>query len=291
MHNILLALAYLIGLVGGVWFRVTRTRTFRERKKPVPVGEKMLRSPGESLSTRVEKKTEDLLWLFSGACLLPVVGIVSWGAPAGKSIQTWQFAFIALALFAFGYLLSTYLTKRLLALSNVFLGLKGERLVGEMLNRLMKDGYDVFHDYPIEPDGRSVNIDHVVVGPTGIFAVETKTHRKPKEAADGKNYEVSFDGKQLKFPHFTTRKGIDQSVHNARLLAKHLGASLDEKLEVTPILALPGWFVSSQRNDPLLVRNPKNIRASILGRNEIINESLQKKIAYQLELRCRDVEF
>ena len=59
MQNILLTLSYLIGLVLGVWLRVRKAKIFTHRKKPVPVGEKMLRGPGQSLSRFVEKKTEE----------------------------------------------------------------------------------------------------------------------------------------------------------------------------------------------------------------------------------------
>jgi len=34
----------------------------------------------------------------------------------------------------------------------------------------MLDGYHVYHDFPAE----RFNIDHVVVGPAGAFAIETK---------------------------------------------------------------------------------------------------------------------
>ncbi|MDA1048678.1 MAG: hypothetical protein O3A82_17350 [Verrucomicrobia bacterium] len=121
--------------------------------------------------------------------------------------------------------------------------------------------------------------------------METKTYRKPTEAANGKNYEVKFDGKELRFPHRTTKKGIGQATHNARLLSKHLSASLDTSIEVFPILALPGWFVESTSRDPLLVLNPKNIRSAVLKKTPTIDDSLKRKISYQLELRCRDVEF
>ncbi|MFN2467877.1 MAG: nuclease-related domain-containing protein [Gaiellaceae bacterium] len=54
------------------------------------------------------------------------------------------------------------------------LGSRAERDVGGDLNRLRVDGLLVMHD--LEPDGRG-NIDHVVCGQTGVFAVETKARR------------------------------------------------------------------------------------------------------------------
>lgn len=52
-------------------------------------------------------------------------------------------------------------------------GAQGEELVGEILDGLRADGWCVTHDVSL---GRG-NIDHVLVGPAGIFAIETKSHR------------------------------------------------------------------------------------------------------------------
>jgi homoserine kinase len=65
--------------------------------------------------------------------------------------------------------------------------------VAEEINLLMLDGCRVFHDVPIEPYG---NIDHVIVAPSAVYAVETKTRRKRKalpKNANQKNYEVFYD--------------------------------------------------------------------------------------------------
>ena len=252
----------------------------------------MLRSSGHSLFEKVEVLMDRMNLLFLLVGLLPILLVQIIGSPMAGLVlsQTNQFLIVLLS-FVLGVCIAYFISTRLLTLSHNLLGLKGERLVGEMLNELMKDGFDVFHDFPLEPDGKSPNIDHIVVGPNGVFAIETKTWRKPKETSGGKNWEVTFDGKQLKFPHFTTNKGIGQATQNARLLSKHLSASTDEKVRAVPILALPGWFVSSKSIDPLSVLNPKQIRSAILAKDKMIDESLQKKIAYQLELRCRDVEF
>ena len=51
-------------------------------------------------------------------------------------------------------------------------GAEGEEAVGGILENLSADGWHVIHDVSF---GRG-NIDHVVVGPGGVFAVETKSH-------------------------------------------------------------------------------------------------------------------
>lgn len=52
-------------------------------------------------------------------------------------------------------------------------GAEGEEVVGEILEGLLADGWQVIHDVSF---GRG-NIDHVVVGPGGLFTVETKSRR------------------------------------------------------------------------------------------------------------------
>ena len=51
-------------------------------------------------------------------------------------------------------------------------GAEGEEAVGRILEGLTADGWHVIHDISF---GRG-NIDHVVVGQGGVFAVETKSH-------------------------------------------------------------------------------------------------------------------
>jgi hypothetical protein len=51
-------------------------------------------------------------------------------------------------------------------------GARGEEVVGEILEGLTEDGWHVIHDVQFSHG----NIDHIVVGPGGIFTIETKSH-------------------------------------------------------------------------------------------------------------------
>ena len=157
----------------------------------------------------------------------------------------------------------------------------------------MKDGFDVFDDYPIDPNGKSGNIDHIVVGPNGVFAIETKAVRKPTDDSIAKNYEVSFNGKSLKYPHFSTKRGgMTQAIHNAQFLSKELSASLDEPIQVHPILTLPGWFVDSSSTPPFQSLTRKTSGRIFKPKNHsVIDKSLQRKITHRIKERCQDVSF
>lgn len=54
-------------------------------------------------------------------------------------------------------------------------GAKGEEHVGGLLERLAEQGWQVVHDASL---GRG-DVDHIVIGPAGVFTVETKSHPGP----------------------------------------------------------------------------------------------------------------
>jgi hypothetical protein len=51
-------------------------------------------------------------------------------------------------------------------------GAEGERHTARLLDRLTRDGFVVFHDLAV-PDSPA-NIDHLVIGPTGVFVIDSK---------------------------------------------------------------------------------------------------------------------
>jgi hypothetical protein len=168
------------------------------------------------------------------------------------------------------------------------LGFAGERAVAEELNQLMLDGCRVFHDVPMEPYG---NIDHVLIAPAGIYAVETKARRKRKTSAGKRDYEVVFDGKMLQFPGATDSQSLRQARQQADRLRVFLSDAVGESVKVGAILTFSGWFVTNRTKDNLEVLNPKGIRAAIIDRRSpVLSKQLIDRILYQLDRKCRDVE-
>jgi hypothetical protein len=54
-------------------------------------------------------------------------------------------------------------------------GAQGERRTARLLAPLERRGYQVFHDLAVP--GSAANVDHVVVGPTGVFVIDSKRYR------------------------------------------------------------------------------------------------------------------
>ncbi|WP_373309716.1 nuclease-related domain-containing protein [Streptomyces tendae] len=61
-------------------------------------------------------------------------------------------------------------------------GLEGERRVGAELNRLGRHGWRVLHSIPL---ATKVDIDHLLIGPGGVFSINTK-HAPPQEGRVGR---------------------------------------------------------------------------------------------------------
>lgn len=53
-------------------------------------------------------------------------------------------------------------------------GASGERQVGRVLDSLQSSGVSTLHDRKLP--GSAANVDHVVVGPSGVFTIETKSY-------------------------------------------------------------------------------------------------------------------
>lgn len=74
-------------------------------------------------------------------------------------------------------------------------GAEGERAVGAICAELEAEGWHAIHDVSL---GRG-NVDHVLVGPGGIFTIETKSHRSqiPIDHIDPKMLKQAYAEKKL----------------------------------------------------------------------------------------------
>ena len=203
--------------------------------------------PGQQLVERIsDHETEILTSVMLMYMALPAM-FMAW---AGMRIDwdevqwgfsEWLMLTAAGAMFAYGlYSYAKHLNKRDQARD----GLLAERVTGMQLNRLIGRGCFVMHDLPAE----GFNIDHIVIAPRGVYAVETKSFRKPRDASADRSdpsHHVRFDGKRLRFPDFNTAQPIEQAQQQAQWLQRYLREALGMEISVTPAVALPGWFVVS----------------------------------------------
>ena len=229
----LISLLWLIGFLAllGVAALILWTLIWWLRKtganRRSPLARNLLRSPGDSLRPEIEDLALDMLGL---SCLLLIGPLVIY------SVWVSELHFGTARITALTVSLQVIVTLVALAIVSVklwnvmkrrralYLALDGEIAIGQELNELMLKGYAVYHDFPAE----HFNIDHIVVAPGGVFAVETKTRPKPLTEEGKANAEVVYDGVSLRFPTWENRSFLEQATRQARWLSQWLTSAVGE---------------------------------------------------------------
>jgi hypothetical protein len=245
-----------------------------------PFADDVLRPPGFS----TEEKRFDL----ATTVIAGTVASIFLGAIAGLIFQFDTFAAIAVLVAALALAVATISTFS--EIWNYNLGLIGEQIVGTTLTELLAHGCKTFHDLEVKSGTRAWNIDHIVIGPPGVFCIETKTRRKRPGRRNWKHgdHKVFFDGRQLDFPWGSDRHGLEQVHANSRWLAAFLSESVGITLKVTPILVLPGWWIEdTQPPGVIRVANQKTVGPIILRHPSVLSPQQVTQICHQVRQRCR----
>jgi hypothetical protein len=287
------AVLFLTSAFGMIWWQRRR----RKLRKPFGDDLRLLRGPGESqLKLHLQGEENDLVWAM-GYALLPVVVALIGLQLAAMLPDVLKLG--ALALTGFAFVAVFYFSARLYARRaagsfNRYLGYFGERIVAEYLEPLKGQGWRILHDVPFQNNGTKFNLDHIAIGPQGVFAIETKTRRKGNARPGFDDHRVFFDGRDLEWPWGNDNHGLEQAERNATLLSQTIKDETGERMHVTPILALPGWFVEprpSRESRLCRVLNPKALPKFLPVASPTLDAARIAGIANKLEARCRDVEY
>ncbi len=290
------AIAYVLCLA--VW----RWRENRNNERISP-GFKLLRGPGESLRQRIAAIDDKLFSQLYGLLMVPILllmvlfhALFAPGLFSGKTApdslinnpMVWGLPFIFACVIWSTIRILRLLSKR----RNLYLGYFGERVVSESIDTLRTKGAHIFHDVPLRGRAGAVNIDHVIVSPGGIFAVETKTRRKGRVREGRADGKIIYDGAQLAYPWGEDTHGISQAMYNALWLDKNIDKTAFPNVTVQPILTFPGWRIEQTASESTVrVLTPAQIPLYLDTLPPVLSAGQIKHIAQQLEALCRDVEF
>lgn len=204
-------------------------------KRKSPLKTKPLRQAGESVSEQQRETVLDtgLIWL-----LVAIAGATSlswWAlqlliepALAQTSMLVLGFGAVGLGLWKVHSIKDTVERFRL--------GAQGERAVADVLNDLAGSGYRAVHDLQFD----NFNVDHVLVGPSGIYVIETKTRSK----ANVRRNTVRFDGARVQFNDGPwTDDHVRQTKRQAQAIEELLRRYMAKASNVRPVLLYPGWWV------------------------------------------------
>jgi hypothetical protein len=263
---------------------------YRLKQQRLSFSKHLLRSPGHSLLKTIDSiNQEATIWAVT-LFIAPVyayafyISSVYFKNQPATQAETVMMGVILLGfVFYNSYRLAGLLGKRRL----LRLGYDGEVAVGQELSRLMRDGYHVFHDFPA---GR-FNIDHVVVGSKGVFAVETKTRSKHRLGRGREDATVEYTGRVLHFPKWTDTHIIEQAERQADWLSEWIGSAIGEPVAARAVVALPGWFVKRTSIDGIPVVNPKQFQSLFEHiKPRVLSDETVRRIVQQLDQKCRDID-
>lgn len=141
---------------------------------------------------------------------------------------------------------------------------EGNLLVGTLLNESLRGEFHVFHDVP----AGNHTIEHVAIGPTGIFVLRSHIRLRPDVGLDRAGDTVTYDGRML---HFPDGEGKDESaelrrtMNQAELLRAWIAAA-HEYHAVRPVLILPGWRISRSSEGAVAILNETELGSLSEGR-------------------------
>jgi hypothetical protein len=173
----------------------------------------------------------DQLWeeRLTPVLLLPLLFIIVWIVEcvqkyAGRNLDPQFWAFIALLVTVYGGFEIFRLRPRFRNPR------RGQRRVTEILNRIRANGFVAYHGLL----GKGFNIDHVVVGPSGIYVIEAKT-RSGSGAIDYRSdNELLLGAKINDGPALRQVRGCARAIHF------HLKEHLHVSYRVKPVLVFLG---------------------------------------------------
>jgi hypothetical protein len=288
---------YLVGyllvhfaVAGGVWLWQLK----RQRERP-PVAEKLIRGPAESLRLKLDRFVRTLLFHLFGSALVPLLVLTSglW-LVSGLGEAARLFSLIGLlvvlagVLYASAWWLLRVLGERRELKQRCF----NARTVAEAIEVLRSKEFRVFHDVPALEANPPFTIDHLIVGPSGVFVLKTITQNKGKARPGLDEHKIIFDGQELIFPWGDDARPLGQIREPAAWLDHWLVQLLGRRVPVQPVLVFPGWWVEDQApQSNIRVTNPLQIAALAARRDTVLTQEQIDLVAKHLENRCRDVEY
>lgn len=221
------------------------------------IGTKVRRLPGQSLREQFDDRCESHITLpFMVAAAGIMVAIFEamhvYGHVQPSIVIGGIMAFVGVLFVVWG----VGTVKELRAIKR---GELGELIVAQAIERdLLPNGYVVFHDIQLEDGKKRFNVDHLLIGPNGVFAIETKNYSKPKRG----EVRVSYDGKQVRWNGVSHKDDeARQAVAIAMAAKDFIFKETGIKVYVKPVLCAVGWYAVSDDlyNNPVLLLMEKQL--------------------------------
>jgi hypothetical protein len=255
----------------------------RKKHRP-PVSGPLRRLPGESVRKELDRILEDEV----GGYVF--FAVVTWLLVFWEFVRKWLAAGLHLAvLIFFASCISAYCIFRVWRLRrdvrNLKQAEKAERQVSDLLRRLRRHDYIAFDDLLDETAGWKSNVDHVVVGPGGIFALESKAY----SVFGNGRAEIGADGLLRLSKRAALGNPLDAVRSASRKVARRIHSDLRQEFTVEAVLVLPGWDIAMPKSESgVIVVNDGTIEEFFTSRPRILSNEQICDICSHLDRNARE---
>lgn len=152
---------------------------------------------------------------------------------------------------------------------------EGRLAVGRYLDDHASIEQKVFHDYEAAGD----RIDHVLVGPGGIYAINTLVVIGDAATAQSGEAVATVEGLELTERLHGRRRGardLREMANKAHWLHNQLATQGDVYVDVQPVVIVPGRRIDIKKAGDVTVMNERQIQ-SLLQRPRILTPSVFRK--------------
>jgi hypothetical protein len=245
-----------------------------------PLKARALRNPGEYLGQEIKRlQIEDIGSYIMIGMVFAFLAVFEWL----RFLLKWPpqpklFTVSALLVCFFAWIKVRQIRRRVRILRQAE---EGEKAVGQYLEPLREKGYKVLHDIV----AGSFNLDHVLIGPSGVYVIETKTISKP----NGREGVVEYDGEKVTVAGFSPdRDPIIQAKAESQWLEDFIKESTGKSFRVRSVVLYPGWFVNKQpKGSEVWVLNPKALPAFLENERSTMSPEDVNLVSYHLSRYVR----
>lgn len=210
--------------------------------------------------TRLDNAAMQVSAAVGGVIATPIVLIAAFFVAhgTGNAIAAWD----ALAVFLTGGLaLWGYAIIRWRSALGRQRTLQWQHAAMEMVEKavalLEQRGYTVFHDFKTG----HVKINHLLIGPKGVFALQTMVHPIPPQSDLITDITVTYDGRTLFFPNERDHLSIETAHSDTEHFSEWLSQQLGTPIMARAIVALPGWQIKRISSEGISVIHPGQLEA------------------------------
>jgi len=244
----------------------------------------IMRESAQRFRDELERLTSSQSIYLSGALVFVVLFGAAYVLQAQHLFEgypSWQL-WLQIGFLAFAATIATWrLGRTILARRQIKFVRDANVAVGHQLQSIAAGANRVFHD--VETSAGIV--DHVLVGQTGIYAVNVVARRGAKKG------NAVLNGSDLNFADSDTTVAVVDVTASAARLEKEISKLLGHKIRVRSVIAVPGWDIGAQASEHHLLVNERTI-AMLRGWKDqsdyLMNEDVDA-LQKELTARCQRI--